>query len=63
MATGSYDYFMRDGFLQDNLSYLGGQFISISIGSEFIVCTFCGLEFTDINLSFYNFDFNELLDL
>lgn len=32
------------------MSYLGGQFIPISIGSEFIVWTFGEWEFTDIKL-------------
>jgi len=35
--TGCYEYFLRDGYLQVNLSYLGGRFISLSIGCEFIV--------------------------
>jgi len=35
---------LKDGLLQGNLSYLGGQFISILIGSEFIVWTFCGVS-------------------
>ena len=34
------------------MSYLGGQFISISIGSEFIVWAFCGVRVTDINLTY-----------
>lgn len=36
-VTGSYEYFIRDGFLEDNLSYRGGQFILILTGTEFIV--------------------------
>lgn len=26
-----FEYFTKDGFLQDNLSYLGGHFISLSL--------------------------------
>lgn len=37
----SYEYFLRDGFLQVNL---GGRFISLSIGTEFIVWTYCELR-------------------
>jgi len=43
LVINSYEYFTKDGLLRDNLSYLGGQFISMSIGSEFIVWTFCGV--------------------
>jgi len=37
-------YFLRDGFLQDSLSYLGGRLISLSTGCEFIVWMYCGLR-------------------
>jgi len=36
IATGSYKYLIRDGLLPDNLSYLDGKFISITVGSELI---------------------------
>jgi len=38
-SQGSYAYHIRDGLLQDNLPR--GQLISLSIGSEFVVWTFC----------------------
>lgn len=50
IATGRYGYHIRDAFLEDNLSYLAGQFISILIGSVFIVCAFCGVRIYDMNL-------------
>jgi len=40
-----------DGFLQANLSYVGGRFISLSIGCEFIVRMYCGLRIEHINLT------------
>lgn len=43
-ATGSYEYHLRDRLFQDNLSNLSGQLISVSVSSEFIVCSFCGLR-------------------
>jgi hypothetical protein len=44
IATGSNEYLIRNEELQDNLSYLAGQLISMSIGSEFIVWAFCGVR-------------------
>ena len=44
LVTGSREYHRGDGIVQDCLYSLGGQRVSISIGSEFMVRVFCRLR-------------------